>query len=217
MWPREASPSRRIRRVKGTCVARKQEEDDELLLRRFFAAFSKLDDLLLDDPDVPACRQLERYRDDTPSAQCRWRPTPIVTERSELAELYKHLPCRLPSLFEDAICSYRWLGVHLGDRLRLFANPTGEVFAGLLQEINADPLLAKVLLPLGLIPFGRDGSGSYDPVCFATRKWAGSDCPVVRVAHESVLRDERIGDTWEVAPSFRQLAQWVIDEAEGKE
>jgi hypothetical protein len=93
----------------------------------------------------------------------------------------------------------------LSDDLRLLANPPGPTLRGLAECIAADPAFVDVLFPLRLVPFGKAGS-SYDPVCFdLASRVSDADCRIVRVEHESVLCDNRVGDTWVVSDSFRSL------------
>jgi hypothetical protein len=79
-----------------------------------------------------------------------------------------------------------------------------------LQIATERSVLDELLFPLGLIPFGY-ASDNYDPLCFDTRRRDGDgNCPVIRVEHEAVLRDLRLGESWEVAESFRSLMYAAI-------
>ena len=84
------------------------------------------------------------------------------------------------------------------------------------SRITADPILFEVLFSHGLIQFGRAAGGSYDPICFdARRRRTDGDMPIVRLEHEAILCNERLGDSWEVARSFRLLVESVIAKGTG--
>ena len=85
---------------------------------------------------------------------------------------------------------------------------------GLLRQLLYDHILSEALLPAGLIPFARPAGGSYDPVCFNIQKRRGKrDCQVVRVDHEEILCNSRIGRLTEVAPSFYDLVTRTLEMA----
>ena len=134
---------------------------------------------------------------------------------TSLDEFYEKLPHRFPPLCEQLVLSYRWMEVDLDEFLTLLANPPGPTLAPLFAKITADRIFVEVLFPLGLVPFAKASGGCYDPVCFDTkRRGDDGDCPVVRIEHEAVLCDGRVGDQWEVAKSFRSLVEAVIAKGE---
>ncbi|HVS72720.1 MAG TPA: hypothetical protein VHQ47_15800 [Phycisphaerae bacterium] len=180
---------------------------DECLLARFVESFGRFEELLALE-SAPA--ELDGGPDPGDGYR-RWKPVAVRTEVGALEGFYARIPGPLPALFEKLALSYRWLEVYLDDDVRLLANPPGAGLGGLAENMAADPVLRNVLFPLGLVPFGRAG-GSYDPLCFDLSGRVGEgDCRVVRVEHESVLCNERVGETWMVAESFRLLVGSFVD------
>lgn len=191
---------------------------DEDLLPDFVAAFGKLGDTVLYEallePGALPPELIAGGQENSPWARARWKPAPIRTDPAALVELYEKLPGRFPPLYERLALSYRWLEVDLVGFVTLWSNPPGPSLSLLLDKLRADPRFVEVLFPLGFLPFGKASGGSYDPVCFDLhRRNADGDCPVVRVEHEAVLCDGRIGDQWELADSFRTLVQDVVVKA----
>jgi hypothetical protein len=176
--------------------------DDTKLLYEFVLAFERLDELTLTSLDE-APPELDNGRDDSKWAIQKWKPAAVATEPSALDELYDILPGRFPPLYERLVLTYRWLDVRLDGVVRLFANPPGPSLKALLSEITVDAGLSGILFHHGMIQFGR-APDSYDPICFDTRRSGGNgDSPIIRVEHEAILCDSRLGRYWEVAPSFR--------------
>lgn len=179
---------------------------DESLLIHFVASFGMADDLTALDVIPTALTTDKRSLLGFP----KWRPAAIETERKYLEELYKYIPGPFPSLYEQLILKFRWLDVYLDDELQLLANPPGTSLQGLADRILADRLLVSVLFPHRLIPFAKAGD-SYDPICFdLSQKIADSDSRIVRVEHESVLCDEKVGEVWTVYDSFRTLVNSFV-------
>jgi hypothetical protein len=193
-----------------------RSDSDEKLLQRFVAAFESFDDMVdLDRRELPP--KLQNGLDDSERAHPIWKPGAIVTDVEALKAAYKTIPARFPPLYEQLVLSYRWLEIDLRGFVALFPNPPEASLASLISKITADQLLLRVLFPLGLIPFGKASHDNYDPICFDTaRRRADGDCPVVQIEHESVLCDDRIGDSWQRFESFRGLVESVIASAENK-
>jgi hypothetical protein len=174
---------------------------DEALLARFIESFGKFEDLIASNP-VP--HELDGGTDAEFGFQ-RWKPVAHKTDVNALNDVYARIPGPLPALYEQLVLSYRWLEVYLNDHLRLLANPPGPGLLGLTRNMAADPAFVNVLFPLGLVPFGKAGD-SYDPVCFdLSNRVNDVDCRIVRVEHESVLCNGRVGETWVLSDSFRSL------------
>ena len=187
---------------------------DSELLAAFIHAFEKLNDLVAQELIAP---ELEAGMDDSQWARPKWKPAAIRTDPLALDEIYRRLPGRFPPLYEQLVLSYRWIEVELDGIVTLLGNPPGPTLAGLEAAINADSALVEVLFPVGMIPFGKAPGGSYDPICFDTgRRRPDGDCAVVRVEHEAISCDARLGDSWEVASSFRFLAESVVAKAAGR-
>ena len=127
-------------------------------------------------------------------------------------DLHGAVPGPLPPLYEQIILSYRWAEVDVG-RLRLLANlPPG--LRGLAGAIRLDEGLYNVLSPAGFVQFGKGPDMDYDPVCFdlGTRLSDG-DCRIVKFDHEEILCNKRLVEVAELAPSFRQLVDVAIEDA----
>jgi len=164
-------------------------------------------DQALLDAFVSACTVQEADRD----SHEYWLPVACATEPQHLVPLYAKLPGRFPPLYERFALSYRWPLVDL-PMLSLLANPQGPTLGGLLAEMRQDKGLWEELAPRGLIPFGRGGGGSYDPVFFDTRYRHGDgDCRVVQIDHEEILCSFRIREVAEIADSFRRLVLAVVE------
>jgi hypothetical protein len=131
-------------------------------------------------------------------------PILIKTPQASLDELYRLIPGRLPRLFERLLLSYRWPKADL-ETLEVLPNPPGPGLEGFAQQPFKDEHLAAMLLPARLVQFARAGGGRYDPVCFDLRTAGGTDCPIVRIDHEEILCNFRIGPITVLAPSFRAL------------
>jgi hypothetical protein len=186
---------------------------DDDLLTCFVATFERLDDLtrLPSEPVPPELATPDS--DDWDSWQSdRWRPAAIATGRDQLEHLYRKVPGPFPALYERLVLSYRWLEVDLGTA-RLLSNPPGPTLDGLADAMLGDPVLINTLLPAGLIPFGKATGVCYSPMCFDLEARKGEDCPIIQVEHESILCHDRIGETWQRYPSFRDLVCDTIDRA----
>lgn len=71
------------------------------------------------------------------------------------------------------------------------------------------------LLQHGYLQFARPDTGDYDPICFDTRRrLKGGEHPVVRVDHESILCNKRIGTVTEIAPSFLKFVMDIVEKVE---
>jgi len=113
------------------------------------------------------------------------------------------LPSRFPSSFRSLVTRYEFPAIEVGP-LILFANTSGGTYYQLRERIFADKSLSHCLLQNGLIQFGLPNTGSYDPVCFDTRKPA-HESPILWLDHEEILCNERICVVQEVAKSFYDL------------
>jgi hypothetical protein len=190
---------------------------DAELLREFVDAFAKFDEMFLSS-DFPGADRLplemDGGSDDSQWAYPKWKVAAIHTDAAALTELYRQVPGPLPPLYEQLLLSYRWFEVDLTGVVTLLANPPGPGLLHVAGQISKDPALTDVLFPLGMIPFGRADGGSYDPVCFDTRRRSrDGDCPIIRFEHESILCDSQIGDSSLIADSFRSLIEAVVSKA----
>lgn len=132
--------------------------------------------------------------------------THVVTDPSALLEIYGTLPGKFPKLFEELLLNYRWAQAVVGG-LRLFANPPGNGYRGLLKEITNDKIVYEVCTANGYLQFALGEDGSYDPVCFDLKKRVSKQIAVVRLDHEDILCRKRIRVLEIVAPSFEGLVE----------
>ena len=180
---------------------------DAGLLHRFVESFPLLDDLeWYEDALIPVDLSCS---DPVDSLVQRWKPAKINTPADALCDIRKGGQ-PLPSLFEQLATSYRWLEVDLGV-CRLLANCPANDLAPLAREMFNDPVLNNTLLPAGFIRFAIAPNGCYDPICFDLSRMQDDDCPIVCLNHESILTDDKIGETATVFDSFRELVIEVIN------
>ena len=188
---------------------------DGALLQRFVATFRVLDETLVFDERDPAAAALAVGPTDE-NGWRRWEPRLVRTPESALMPLYQKLPAKFPPLYERLVLSYRWARVDLG-LVALLANPVGPDLSGLDGEIFRDPGLVEVLIPNGLIQFGKGGVvDDYDPICFDIRaRGKHGEAAIVRVDHEEILCHRRLR-TRPIAPTFRVLVERIIAKAEDR-
>ena len=146
-------------------------------------------------------------------------PRQIITPPLALEALYRglgftgHGSTRFPPLYEALLLSYRWAEADLGNYRLLASEPAHDL--SLLSAMRADAFLWATLVPNGYVPFGKGPEGNYDPVCFDFRqRQRNGDCPVVRLDHEAILCQGRIGAVTELAPNFRSLVNKTIKTTE---
>jgi hypothetical protein len=187
---------------------------DEALMAQFVSTFGVLDDTIFFEDLDPAAVPLATGRIDERGFH-HWEPRAVSTPRSALSQLYQRLPATFPPLYEELILSYRWAEVDLV-LVTLLPNPLGPDLSGLSEAIFRDPELVEILLPNGLLQFGKPGGGDYDPICFDTRaRGKNGEAPVVRVDHEEILCNHRLKVTDRIAPTFRAFAEAIIAKAAG--
>jgi len=185
--------------------------DDEQLLANFVASFARLDDLSAFRETDPAAWALRLGKPGKFGAHS-WRPRAVKTARESLEVIYRQLPVRFPALYEGLVLSYRWAEVDLG-RFRLLANPRGAGLEGLKSEMFRDTGLTELLLPAGLLQFGKGPDVNYDPVCFRVAGTTPERAPIVRLDHEYLLCDRKLVIVEELARDCRQLMEDVIERA----
>jgi hypothetical protein len=187
--------------------------DDLDLLAAFVSAFGRIDDMR--SPDAAADLRVTEEGDGWHT----WRPKLVSTDKSVLEALYQDLQlrgigsARFPPLYEMLILSYRWAEVDLG-AYRLLANQPADDLSPLLTAIRMDQALYSTLIPNGYVQFGRGPDVDYDPVCFDFRhRQKNGDCQIVKLHHEAILCDGRIGKITELAPNFRSLVLGTVARA----
>ncbi|MEO6393674.1 MAG: hypothetical protein ABIP75_17620 [Pyrinomonadaceae bacterium] len=181
---------------------------DLTLIDKFVTTFEKLDELSTWSKDDPLL--FGEFNEDEFN---EWRPIRVETDHSALESIYETLPARFPALYEQLVLSYRWAEVDLG-LFRLLANPPGPTLAGLTDEIYRDPGMLETLILNKCLQFGQGPDADYDAVCFDwSRRRPDGDCPIVQIDHEEILCRRRFKIVGELAPSFRELMQRIIDTA----
>ncbi len=128
---------------------------------------------------------------------------------SQLGEFEERVGGKVPALFARLILNYRWKSAEC-EWVAFLPNPSADGLAGLATEVERDQVLFTALRAEGMVQIGRSVTGSYDPVCFDTRRTLGGDCPVVRINHETALQFGKVNITEEVAPSFTSLVETIL-------
>jgi len=73
--------------------------------------------------------------------------------------------------------------------------------------LGKDKIIARVTTDNGLIHFARASEGTYDPICFDSKKRKGRECEIVRLDHEEILLHEKIKVVEDVAPSLKEFME----------
>jgi hypothetical protein len=184
--------------------------NDQQLVTDFVLTFGRLDECMTYEGDPYPSRYALATGEADEHGFRHWEPIRVDTNRSYLENIYAKLPGRFPRLYEQLVLAYRWAEVDL-TRFTLLANPPGVDLEPLLQQIQADKHLSKVLEENGYVRFAKGPDIDYDPVCFDfRRRRQGGDCPVVKLDHEQILCNSRIRKVAELAPSFRDLVFTTI-------
>ena len=139
----------------------------------------------------------------------KWEIRP-ATDNPWVPPLEARLPSPFPPLYRFLITQFRFAEFEVGP-VMFFAN-TGQasVFHDLSRALFADDGLYPVLLQNGLMQFGQQAGGGYDPVCFDMKRRRAGDAPIVQLDHEDVLIRNRIRVVKEIALSFRDFVEQVI-------
>ena len=166
-------------------------EADTKLLNRFIATFELHDDI---------CWNTIQPRPGD------W-PVEHAVPRSALSVL--QVSGRLPTLFETLALSYRWPEVELG-AIRLLPNFPAADLQPLADSMFADPVMNNTLHDEKLVRFGLSRQ-NYDPICFDLKRMSHGDCPIIRLEHEAILTNDRIGESDKLFDSFRDF---VVDTIE---
>lgn len=184
--------------------------DDAELIRRFVESFIKYDEMTIVPREHPPNELSDGVTFDK-FGFSTWCPVAIATPEAALEAIRSRIDGTLPNLYEQLVLSYRWLEVDLRDCC-LLANEPADDLSPLLKQMFGDRVLAATLLPARLVPFAR-AIDCYDPVCFDINRYREGDCPIVRVEHESVLCNDKIGGTEVLFGSFRALMMSVVHSA----
>ena len=121
-----------------------------------------------------------------------------------IVALDARLPDLLPPPFRSLVMRYSFLAFEIGT-LQVFGNTGEEDHEEWSYSLFADKILSPALLTHGYIQFARLKTGSYDPICFDTKRKRGDgESPIVWIDHEGILCYDQIVVRGELAPSFVQ-------------
>ena len=182
------------------------DHDTELVFR-FVTTLNRRGLEPLFDRDVPEELRVQEVA--TMPGMFEWEIRP-ADDNPWVPRLEARLPSRLPSIYRCFISRFRFAELEVGP-ITFFAN-TGQqtVFRDICRASFADEGLRSVLHADGLIQFGKQAGGGYDPVCFDMKRRRAEDAPIIRVDHEAILMRGRIRVVRELAPSFRDLVDRAI-------
>lgn len=111
-----------------------------------------------------------------------WKFRPADPNRW-VAALEDKLPFRLPTLYRELITRYRFAESEVGP-VTFLATTGTPVWNELVEVIFRDKQLYPALLEKGLIQFGNQAAGGYDPTCFDVARPAADGAPIVQLDHE---------------------------------
>ena len=124
-----------------------------------------------------------------------------------IAALEQRLPSPLPPAFRALVSRYSFLAFEICS-VEIFDNTGEESRDDWAYRLFADKTLSATLLTSGYLQFARPATGSYDPICFDTKRKRGDgEYPVVWIDHEGILCRDKIVVRAELAPSFVELVQ----------
>lgn len=127
----------------------------------------------------------------------------------QLGEFEQRVGGKVPDLFAQLILNYRWNSAEC-EWVAFLPNPSTDGLAGLAKEVERDQVLFAALKATGMVQMGRPVTGSYDAVCFDTRRTRDRDCPIVRISHETALQFGKVSIAEEMAPSFTALVEMIL-------
>lgn len=179
--------------------------DIDELIDRFVERINSSPRLSLLDFEVPPDLRLSK----TSSIGWDWK-VKASDEIDWIEPLEARLRIRFPDSFRSLVTRYQFPELDVGP-LMLFSNTSSGLFYELRDRIFCDECLTETLHPNGLIAFALPATGSYDQICFDTRRpTPDRDFPIVRVDHEEILCNEQLVVIEEVAPSFCQFVSTYL-------
>ena len=127
-----------------------------------------------------------------------------------IESLETRLSMRFPPSFRSLVTRYQFPAIVVGP-LILCSNTSSGTYDELRDRIFRDELLSDCLLLNGLVQFALPDTGSYDPICFDTRRpTSAREFPIVQLDHEDILCNEQICTVKEVAPSFHEFVSTYL-------
>ena len=128
-----------------------------------------------------------------------------------LDRLELELDIRLPDSYRSLVARFDFGSFDLGG-VSLYGTTSSDDYEAVHVAAVHDRALYDVVRSAGFVPFGRPETGSYDPICFDTRrKVAHHEYPIVRLDHEQALCYSRAKVTGSLAGSFRELTARFLD------
>jgi len=139
----------------------------------------------------------------------------LETGHNEWIEaLERNLPFPFAPSFRSLVRRYVYPDFTVGP-LWLFANTGQPLYGEMSEAVLRDKHLSRVLVEHGYLHFARPETGDYDPICFDTgRRLKGGEHPIVRIDHEAILCDSRIGNVRVIAPSFLEFVREFVQAGE---
>lgn len=194
----------------------KRDVEDDKLLDQFMQRVSELPNLWVEstnaDPDA-LLPGMNGGVDDSVWAQPLWRPWRTPADFRPIDPAYAASRVRFPPLYERMATRYRWLEFPVPGLAVLYENGSEVPLETVLRRIASLNGFSRRLLSRGMLPFGNEEGGSFDPICFdCRRRRRDGDCPVLRIDHEAVILqdDDRPWETWPVAESFRDFLEMAM-------
>jgi hypothetical protein len=177
------------------------------LVGKFVTALNRRGLEPLFDREVPQDLRTREVTDMPDMFEWEIRP---ASDTPWLAPLETRLPSPFPSLYRFLITHFKFAEFEVGP-IMFFAN-TGQkdIFNDISRALFSDEGMYPVLLKNGLMQFGRQAGGGYDPMCFDMKARRKDDAPIVQVDHEDILIRNRVRVVKDVAPSFREFVERFI-------
>lgn len=124
--------------------------------------------------------------------------------------LETQLPFALPVSYRSLVCRYLFPAFEVPPVI-LLANTGKTLYHEMSITMTRDKVLSAVLLKNGYAQFARPNNGDSDPVCFdLRRRTEDGECPIVRIDHHTIILNNLVRVTEELAPSFCELVDRYI-------
>ena len=128
-----------------------------------------------------------------------------------LERLELELDVRLPDSYRSLVARFDYGSINVGG-ITLYGTTPSDDYEAVHDAAVNDRVLYDVVRAAGFVPIGRPETGSYDPVCFDTRRAvAHHEYPIVRLDHEQALCHSRVKITGPLAGSLRELVTRYLD------
>lgn len=126
-------------------------------------------------------------------------------------EIEQKLPAKFPASLRSLYTRYHF-PAFIAEPIQFFSNFGRKDREELKEAIFRDEIISQVTLKNGYIFFARPSDGSYDPICFNTRKRNKTDeFEIVRLDHEFILQYGEIKITNIVSSSLLAFMERYIE------